>query len=73
MMDCQKIELLLMEYAAGELDAVICADIELHLENCRPCCQELEREKILAETLGGLPVGKSASPAAFAYPLQTTH
>lgn len=69
-MNCQDIEMLLMEYVSGELDGSTCADIEQHLAQCTACSQELEREKVLAKTLGALPAGNVEAPVGFIYPVQ---
>jgi anti-sigma factor RsiW len=70
MMNCQNVELLLMEYVSGELDVVTCAVIGEHLAQCESCSRELDREKTLAETLGGLPVVKKTAPDVFVLPAQ---
>ncbi len=68
-MNCQDFEMLLMEYVSEELDVVTCTKIEQHLKQCQYCCQELEREKVLAETLGSLPVKNTDAPSQFIYPV----
>jgi hypothetical protein len=58
-MNCQEIEIQLMEYVAGELDAITTENVAHHLNLCSSCCKEWEREKVLSSTLGSLPAAES--------------
>jgi len=53
---CHEIELLLTEYAAGELGPRRQNEVALHLAACAGCRAELQREMRLREMLGSLPV-----------------
>lgn len=53
---CHEIEILLTEYAAGELDPRRNEIVRMHLAGCDECRAELRRELRLRELMGSLPV-----------------
>lgn len=53
---CTDVEVLLAEYAAGELSAAQAAAVSHHLDRCLACCAELAREQELRLTLESLPL-----------------
>jgi len=54
-MHCHEAELLLSEFAAGELDGRDAGRVARHLAGCEACRAEADRELKLRELLGGLP------------------
>jgi len=54
--DCERIEILLTPYAAGDLAPDACAEVERHLAVCRGCRDELDRERTLRDTLTAMPM-----------------
>jgi len=58
---CHDIELLLTDFAADDLAPGAAADVAAHVARCDACRTELDREMILRDVLGGLPV--QAGPA----------
>lgn len=54
--ECREIEILLTEYAAGDLDPATNDTVRLHLDGCAGCRAELQREFQLRELMGALPV-----------------
>lgn len=55
MAPCHEIEILLTEFAAGELLPAEQAQVTRHLVGCRPCREEAARETQLRSMLGALP------------------
>lgn len=55
-LDCGRVERRLAEYAADELDAAERTGVERHLAGCAACRDELSRERVLRETLAGMPL-----------------
>lgn len=60
---CRESELLLAEYASGDLPPEAAQRIETHLACCPACAEELARELRLRELLGSLPVRRPERPA----------
>lgn len=69
-MNCHETEMMLMEYVAGTLDKPTQENMTRHLETCSSCSEELEREKVLGETLGSLPLCSTDERVGFIYPAQ---
>lgn len=56
MMNCEKIQILLPEFARDELASVLTGQVETHLMQCQACRLEFEGELELMVGLGGLPM-----------------
>ncbi len=59
---CHDMELLLTEYAAGELPAPDRDTVAEHLAICANCRSELQRELTLRDLLGSLPLQQASPP-----------
>ena len=55
-LQCNEIQLLLTEYAVGDLSPAESLVVEVHLAECPLCREELQREYRLRNLLGNLPV-----------------
>jgi anti-sigma factor (TIGR02949 family) len=52
---CRELFARLSEYLDGELDEALCAEAEVHLEDCPPCREFLESLRRTVALLGRLP------------------
>jgi anti-sigma factor RsiW len=60
--DCERTEILLTAYAAGDLAPDGCVEVERHLAVCRDCRGELARERTLRDALASMPLIPCPAP-----------
>lgn len=54
-MDCRRVQLHILDFSTGRLEARLAPSVEAHLESCADCRRVLKREQRTAALLEGLP------------------